>query len=274
MKTAIITADDFGVSIEVNRAVEQAHREGVLTVTSLMVTGDAAADAVERAHATPTLGVGLHVALAETPPALPPSQIPDLVDERGQFRIESLPVALALLARASVRRQLEAEIEAQFALFAATGLPLDHVNSHKHMHLHPVIGATLLKVGLRHGMKALRAPIEERASLAAFEPVTGLDIAKPFARHIQRSGRAAGMKVPDRTFGLAWSGAMHAARLRGILENLPEGVNEIYLHPATGTYPLAAPSYQYEAELAALLDPQARSIVTRNDIRLARFADL
>lgn len=273
MKTAIITADDFGVSIEVNRAVEQAHREGVLTVTSLMVTGDAAADAVERANATPTLGVGLHVALAETPPALPPSQIPDLVDERGQFRIESLPVALALLARASVRRQLEAEIEAQFALFAATGLALDHVNSHKHMHLHPVIGATLLKVGLRHGMKALRAPIEERASLA-FEPVTGLDIAKPFARHIQRSGRAAGMKVPDRTFGLAWSGAMHAARLRGILENLPEGVNEIYLHPATGTYPLAAPSYQYEAELAALLDPQARSIVTRNDIRLARFADL
>lgn len=111
MKTAIITADDFGVSVEVNRAVEQAHREGVLTVTSLMVTGDAAADAVERAHATPTLGVGLHVALAETPPALPPSQIPDLVDERGQFRIESLPVALALLARASVRRQLEAEID-------------------------------------------------------------------------------------------------------------------------------------------------------------------
>ncbi len=272
MKTAIITADDFGVSTEVNQAVEQAHREGILTVTSLMVTGAAAADAVARARANPTLGVGLHVALAETPPALPPSQIPDLVDERGAFRIESLPVALALVARPAVRRQLEAEIDAQFELFAATDLPLDHVNSHKHMHLHPVIGATLLKVGLRHGMKALRAPVEERALLA--EPVGGFDIAKPFARRVQRSARAAGMKVPDRTFGLAWSGAMTPARLQSVLGTLPEGVSEIYLHPATGPYPLSAPGYQYEAELTALIDPAARAIVAERHITLARFADL
>ena len=272
MKTAIITADDFGVSRQVNEAVEQAHREGILTVTSLMVTGVAAADAVERAKANPTLGVGLHVALAETPPALPPAQIPDLVDEAGAFRIESLPVALALVARATVRRQLEAEIEAQFALFEATGLPLDHVNTHKHMHMHPVIAATLLKVGKRHGMRAIRAPIEERALLA--EPVTGLDIAKPFARRVQRSARKAGVKVPDRVFGLAWSGAMTPARLRSVLGTLPEGVSEIYLHPATGPYPLSAPGYQYEAELAALLDPLAREIVTRQGVILARFADL
>ena len=272
MKTAIITADDFGVSREVNDAVEQAHREGILTVTSLMVTGAAAVDAVARAEANPTLGVGLHIALAETPPALPPAHIPDLVDRTGAFRIESLPVALALVARASVRRQLEAEIEAQFALFAATGLPLDHVNSHKHMHLHPVIAGILLKVGKRHGMKALRAPVEHRALLA--EPVAGVDIAKPFARRVQRAARKAGMNVPDRTFGLAWSGAMHAARLRGVLETLPEGVSEIYLHPATGGYPLSAPGYHYAAELAALLDPAARDIVARRGIVLARFADL
>ncbi len=272
MKTAIITADDFGVSTQVNAAVEQAHRDGILTVASLMVTGAAAADAVARARVNPTLGVGLHIALAETPPALPPAQIPDLVDANGAFRIESLPVALALVGKASVRRQLEAEIDAQFALFAATDLPLDHVNTHKHLHLHPVIAATLLKVGKRHGMKALRAPVEERALLA--EAVAGLDIAKPFARHVQRSARKAGVTVPDRVFGLAWSGAMHAGRLRGVLETLPEGISEIYLHPATGHYPLSAPAYQYEAELAALLDPLARDIVTRQGIALVRFADL
>ncbi|BCA58800.1 hopanoid biosynthesis-associated protein HpnK [Sphingomonas sp. HMP6] len=272
MRTAIITADDFGVSRQVNEAVEQAHRAGILTVTSLMVTGAAAADAVARARANPTLGVGLHVALAETPPALPASQIPDLVDKHGAFRIESLPVALALVARPAVRRQLEAEIDAQFALFAATDLPLDHVNSHKHMHLHPVIGAILLKVGLRHGMKALRAPIEDRALLA--EPVGGLDIAKPFARRVQRSARRAGVQVPDRTFGLAWSGEMRAERVRGILETLPGGVSEIYLHPATGPYPLSAPGYQYEAELAALTDPGVLAIVAERGITLARFGDL
>ena len=274
MKTAIITADDFGVSVEVNAAVEQAHREGILTVTSLMVTGAAAMDAVRRARRTPTLGVGLHIALAETPPALPPAQIPDLVDDAGQFRIESLPVALALVGKASVRRQLEAEIDAQFALFAATGLPLDHVNSHKHMHMHPVIAATVLKVGKRHGMTSVRAPVEPRDVLAKFEKATGLHIAKPFARSVQRTMRGGGMKVPDHTFGLAWSGAMHTERLRGVLRHLPDGVSEVYLHPATGHYPLSAPGYQYEAELAALLDPVARTIVSDNHITLARFADL
>lgn len=273
-KTAIITADDFGVSTQVNEAVEQAHRDGILTVTSLMVTGAAAADAVARAKANPTLGVGLHVALAETPPALPPERIPGLVDTHGKFRIESLPVALSLLGRKSVQRQLEAEIEAQFALFEATGLPLDHVNTHKHMHLHPMIVAVLLDVGLRHGMRAMRAPIEDRGTLTAFEPVTGFDIARPFARLVQVAARKRGVKVPDRVFGLAWSGAMHSGRLNGVLENLPEGVSEIYLHPATGPYPLSAPGYRYEAELAALLDPGARAIVERRDIQLARFADL
>uniref|UniRef100_UPI0035CBD9A2 hopanoid biosynthesis-associated protein HpnK n=1 Tax=uncultured Sphingomonas sp. TaxID=158754 RepID=UPI0035CBD9A2 len=274
MKTVVITADDFGVSPQVNMAVEQAHRKGVLTVTSLMVTGVAATDAVERARRTPTLGVGLHVALAETPPALPPSEIPDLVDASGAFRIESLPVALKLVGLKSVRRQLEAEIEAQFALFEATGLPLDHVNTHKHMHLHPVIVGILLEVGLRRGMTAMRAPIEDRTTLAKVEPVTGFDIARPFARLVQAAARKRGVKVPDRVFGLAWSGAMHAERLRGVLEHLPEGVSEIYLHPATGPYPLSAPGYQYTEELAALLDPSARAIVDRNAIKLARFADL
>lgn len=274
MKTAIITADDFGVAVEVNAAVEQAHREGILTVTSLMVTGAAVDDAVMRARRTPTLGVGLHIALAETPPALPPAQIPDLVDANGMFRIESLPVALALVGKASVRRQLEAEIEAQFALFEATGLPLDHVNSHKHMHMHPVIAATVLKVGKRHGMTTVRAPVEPRAILAKFEAASGLHIAKPFAQHVQRQMRGGGMKVPDHTFGLAWSGAMHTERLQGVLRHLPEGVSEIYLHPATGPYPLSAPSYQYQAELAALLDPVSREIVANQNIRLARFADL
>ncbi|MDO7843058.1 hopanoid biosynthesis-associated protein HpnK [Sphingomonas immobilis] len=274
MRTVIINADDFGVAVAVNEAVERAHREGILTTTSLMVTGAAVPDAVARAKAMPRLGVGLHVALAEVPPALPPAQIPDLVDANGHFRVDALSVSLALVARAPVRRQLEAEIEAQFALFEATGLPLDHVDSHKHMHMHPVIAATILRVGRRHGMRAVRAPVEPRAVLRKIEPVKGFDIAAPFARGFQRKARRAGFKVPDHVFGLAWSGAMRTERLRAILQHLPEGVSEVYLHPATGPYPLSAPGYAYADELAALTDPVAREIVSREGITLARFADL
>jgi predicted glycoside hydrolase/deacetylase ChbG (UPF0249 family) len=99
MRIVIINADDFGVSIPVNEAVEQAHRHGILTTTSLMVTGEACADAVARARTMPTLGVGLHIALAEVPPALPPERIPDLVDADGRFRIEALGTSIAILLR-------------------------------------------------------------------------------------------------------------------------------------------------------------------------------
>ena len=274
MRTVIINADDFGVSVPVNEAVEQAHRHGILTTTSLMVTGEACADAVARARTMPTLGVGLHIALAEVPPALPPERIPDLVDADGRFRIEALGTSIAILLRPAVRRQLTAEIEAQFRLFHATGLPLDHVDSHKHMHMHPVIASTVIAVGKRFGMRAGRAPTEPRAIIRKVEPVKGVDIAAPFARSVRAKLRRAGMAAPDHVFGLAWSGAMTSARVRGILEHLPEGTSEIYLHPATSEYPLAASGYKYQEELAALLDPATREIIVRDRIALARFADL
>lgn len=274
MRTVIINADDFGVSVPVNEAVEQAHREGILTTASLMVTGDACADAVARARTMPRLGVGLHVALAEVPPALPPERIPALVDGQGRFNVEALGTSIAILLRPAVRRQLVAEIEAQFRRFAATGLPLDHVDSHKHMHLHPVIASTVIAVGKRFGMRAGRAPTEPRAVIRRIEPVKHVDIAAPFARRVRAKLHRAGMKTPDHVFGLAWSGAMTRARVRGILEHLPDGTSEIYLHPATGGYPLAASGYRYQEELAALLDPAAREIIVRRGITLARFADL
>jgi len=55
----IVNADDFGISESANRAIERAHREGILTSASLMVAGDAAEGAVQIARANPQLGVWL-----------------------------------------------------------------------------------------------------------------------------------------------------------------------------------------------------------------------
>jgi hypothetical protein len=165
----IVTADDFGASPEVNAAVEQAHLGGILTAASLMVGGDAAGDAVERARRLPGLGVGLHLVLVEGRPLLPPEQIPALVDGNGQFRSDMVRTALTIFALPSARRQLAAEIDAQFAAFAATGLKLDHVNAHKHFHLHPTIASAILRAGKRYGMTAMRAPIEPPAVIAAID---------------------------------------------------------------------------------------------------------
>jgi len=272
MKWLIVTADDFGASVAVNEAVEQAHRRGILTCASLMVAGEAAADAVARARAMPTLGVGLHLVLVDGRPVLPIVAVPDLVDQDGRFRNNMVQAGIDFL-RPRVRRQLEAEIAAQFAAFAATGLPLDHVNAHKHFHLHPTVASLVLEIGRRHGMRAVRAPIEPRATLRQIEVVRGFDIALPWAKLVRRRLRRAGLAVPDQVFGLAWSGALNKHRLCGLLAHLPEGLTEIYAHPATGPYPGSAPGYDYAGELDALTDPLARQLITRERVALGRFAD-
>ncbi|PZU06231.1 hopanoid biosynthesis-associated protein HpnK [Sphingomonas sp.] len=275
-RSLIVTADDFGASHAVNEAVERAHRHGILTAASLMVAGQAADDAIARAKAMPGLGVGLHVVLVEGRPVLPPAQVPDLVDASGRFREDMVGTAFRIALKPGVRRQLHAEIEAQFAAFAATGLPLDHVNTHKHFHLHPMIASAILSAGRRHGLRAMRAPVEPRAILASIEMdrPPRRDPAAFWARSTARRLARAGLRVPDQVFGLAWTGAMTAARVRGIVERLPEGISELYLHPATdGGWEGAAPGYDYAGELAALVDPDVIASAHER-ARLMRFADL
>lgn len=277
MKSLVVTADDFGLAREVNEGILRAHRDGILSAASLMVGSPAAADAVAMARATPTLRVGLHLVLIEAEPVLAPARIPGLVGPDGRFRSDMAMYGPALFFSAGMRRQLAAEIEAQFEAFAATGLPLDHVNAHKHFHMHPAIAAEIVRLGRRFGARAVRTPVEPGDVLARIEPVTrGLEarIAAPFARRLDRQMRRAGFATPDQVFGLAWTGAMTASRIAGLLAHLPDGLTELYTHPATADgFPGSAPGYRYADELAALTSPQARAALTASGARLGGFAD-
>lgn len=276
MKQLIITADDFGAAVEVNEAVERAHRDGILSAASLMVAGAAAGDAVARARTMPKLRVGLHLVLVEGKPVLPASAVPNLVDSTGHFRTDMAHSGAAMFFLSKVRAQLRAEIQAQFAAFAATGLTFDHVNAHKHFHLHPTIAALVVETAAAYGVKGARVPLEPQAILARVESrkASGVvALTAPFARALRRRFRRAGITAPDAVFGLAWSGAMSPARLKGLIEHLPEGLSEIYLHPATGPYRGSAPGYQYIGELAALTDPGLPGILAANAIRTGGFGD-
>ena len=277
MKRLVVTADDFGLAPEVNEAIEEAHRHGVLSAASLMVGAPAAADAVARARAMPTLRVGLHLVLVEGAPTTPREEIPDLVDGAGRLRTDLAAYGLAIMIRPKVRRQIRSEIRAQFEAFRATDLVLDHVNAHQHYHLHPAITAEILDIGRDYGMRALRVPFEPRAFLNAVEPTPSSAVtrlAAPWTALMQARGRAAGLVVAERVFGLAWSGAMTEARLAGLIAQLPAGNTEIYLHPATaGDFPGSAPGYHYREELAALLSPRSRDALCASGATLGGYSD-
>jgi hopanoid biosynthesis associated protein HpnK len=251
----ILNADDLGLSTEVNAGIECAHRAGVLTAASLMVGERAVAKAVALARRNPRLAIGLHLTLTDGWPVLPPERIPALVQPSGRFRDDMAGLGLTLASSGAARLQLRAEIAAQFGAFAATGLACDHLNAHRHYHLHPVIAAIAFAEAARHGLRAVRIPWEPPALV----PGAGRAL-WPLTAWLRRLAARHGLRAPDRVIGLAWSGAFTADRLAAVLSRLPAGVTEIYLHPATaGGFPGAAPGYRYAEELAALTDPRVRA---------------
>jgi len=267
LKFLILTADDFGLHEAVNHAVQHAAREGVLTTASLMVGAPAAADAVRRARDLAGLSVGLHLVLADGWSVLPPRRIPALVDAQGRFGNNMVRDGVRFFALPAVRRQLEAEIRAQFQAFADTGLPLDHVNAHKHFHLHPTLLGMLLRIGGEFGVPAVRLPREPRWVARAAGAIAGpaaAGLLSPWLAIMRRRLRAAGIAHNDYLFGMAASGSMNEARLLEILGRLPDGATEIYLHPAVECGAAIAASmsaYRHTEELAALLSPRVRAAI-------------
>jgi hopanoid biosynthesis associated protein HpnK len=228
-----------------------------------MVAGPAAADAVAVAQRNPGLRVGLHLVLVDGAPMSAPELIPGLLDSRGRLRSGMARLGLALALRPTLHRQLRREIAAQFRAYRRTGLPLDHVNAHKHFHLHPVVAQQVLSVGREFGISALRVPYEPK--------MPGL---APWTTLLRMRARQAGLITPDAVFGLRWSGRMTADRLGEALRGLPSGLVEIYTHPATAdVFEGHASGYRYRDELAALCDPDIIHAVRQSGRALGGYAD-
>lgn len=276
----IITADDFGLHTAVNEAVERASRAGVLTAASLMVAAPAAADAVRRARDLPQLRVGLHLVLADGYAVLPREQIPALVDASGRFGDRMFIDGVRFFALATVRRQLEAEIRAQFQAFCASGLRLDHVNAHKHFHLHPTLLAMLLRIGRDYGLGDRRGDVSIGVRVPA-EPIwaggANSILLAPWLTLMKHRLRRAGIPHNDQVFGVSGSGKMDRNRLLRILARLPPGTSEIYLHPAMQSGAAIAASmqgYRHTDEFEALMSPQVKAAMTAINVPCGGFSDL
>ena len=244
-----------------------------------MVAAPAAADAVARARRLPGLRVGLHLVLTDGSPVLPPDEIRGLVGADGRFDDNQIRAGLRYFFVPGVRRLLAAEIRAQFEAFRATGLALDHVNAHQHMHLHPTVVRRVVEIGRSYGLRAVRLPAEPSAVLRRAVPGEPCRVPtySPVVAALRRRLRRAGLAYNDQVFGIAWSGAMVEERLLGLLPHLPPGVSEIYCHPATRQTPALAaamPGYRNTEELAALLSPDVRQRVAELGISLVGFGEL
>ncbi|MEO6912561.1 MAG: hopanoid biosynthesis-associated protein HpnK [Candidatus Baltobacteraceae bacterium] len=272
MKRLIVTGDDFGLSMGVNDAIERAHRNGILDTASIMIAAPSAQDAVHRARGLPSLRVGLHVALVQARPMLPIGEVPDLVDESGELATNLTSAGVQFFFNRRVRRQLEAEVRAQFEAFRSTGLRLDHVNAHNHMHVHPTVLSLILQVGKEYGMRAMRVPYEPflpswRSARSELRTrLAGAAVLEPWARIMRRRLREAGIAHNDFVFGIHDTGRMTSERVLALLREFPNGVGEIYFHPDD--------TCAGQEELAALTNPRIVEALRASGIERIGFSDL
>jgi hopanoid biosynthesis associated protein HpnK len=268
LRRVIITADDFGLAVPVNEAVEIAHRDGVLGGASLMVAADGAAGAIARARRVPTLRVGLHIVVVDGRPALPPAAIPGLVDATGRLRSDVPRTSLRIFFRPAVRRQLRAEIRAQFEAFRDAELPLDHVNAHHHMHLHPTVLSAILAMAPEFGVRAVRLPREplraarRRSLRQRLSTLARSAFLAPWLALMRWRLRRAGIRCNEYVLGLSDDGAMGEGTVLRLAKALPDGVTEFYFHPATASpsrVPLPRPAERHVAELRALCSARVRA---------------
>ena len=272
VRRLIVNADDFGASASINAAVVQAHERGILTTASLMVNGGAFEEAVQLARRHPKLGVGLHLTLCRGRSSLRHTQIPALVDGKGDFSNSPVRAGMRYFFSTAARRQLRDEIEAQFQKFAATGLTMDHLNGHLHFHLHPSVFAILEEkivkwnvraVRLTHDPAVIDLPLGSGRWGYRLSHVFIFGILSRRARPFLRLHKVA---HSDYVFGLLEHSLISEKYIQRLLPRLPGGVSELYSHPST-----AAP---FRHEFEALAGGEVRNAVGREKIQLIRYQDL
>lgn len=234
----IINADDFGLTLGVNRAIAELHAAGAITSATLMANSAAFDDAVHIAHANPTLGVGCHIVLTDGTPVSPPETISTLLGpDRKNFRPSLASFHLAVLRGKVSPADIAREATAQIHRLRTAGIYVTHLDTHKHTHILPSVARPLLAVAERMGITAIRNPFEQLWSLkisrsTLLRKLQVMLMARLRPRFLSlpqiRSGT---VRTTDGTLGISATGALDATTLRATLSTLPTGLWELVCHP-------------------------------------------
>jgi hopanoid biosynthesis associated protein HpnK len=286
VRRLIINADDFGFTSGVNRAIIEAHTNGVVTSSTLMANGAAFAEAAQLAKTTPKLSIGCHVVLTDGKPVLGSEQVPSLT-RAANFRDGMISFAARAIAGRMNPAEITAEAAAQIRKIQSVGIVVSHIDTHKHTHLFPKILRPLLRAAADCGVRAVRNPFGPRLPLRSSHLLTRPNL---WTRHVEvriLSGFAGkfreavdheGFTTPDGTLGIVVTGVLDETLFLAIARSIPEGTWEFVCHPGYNDADLQAGKTRLrasrETELRVLTLPAAREVLAQQGIELISYRDL
>lgn len=277
MKLLVLNADDFGLDPAINAAVARAHTEGILTSASVIIGATHADEAVEFARQHPSLGVGLHLCLVDELPKDSPWRIAPVANPHGNLPPGLLALSVALSFRPEAEESVASEARAQIERFLTTGLNPTHLDAHMHAYLHPRALRIVAGLAKEYGIRYVRAPVESRAGVRGVKTLARWAIFATGGRYCRRQLRRLGVDTVDRCVGAVSPGQLTESFLSRCLPELPDGLTEMFFHPATETTPQLArrqPGFRHTEELQALLSPRLRQMIHSHGIRLTNFREL
>jgi predicted glycoside hydrolase/deacetylase ChbG (UPF0249 family) len=250
----IVNADDFGYTSGVNAGITRAIACGLVTSVSVLPNqpGTTEALAMLRRGALPGVGVGVHLCLTKGRPLSPPEEIPSLTDKSGHFKGRR-----ALLSGELSGEEVAREFFVQVELVRSYGIPLDHLDTHHHIHTHPVVLAALVKVAKSYGLAVRHLTPAMRAIL-----------------------EAAGVKTTAAFCGDWFAAEATLEAFTVFVANaLRRGLSslEIMTHPGYADRELARLSgyvAEREGELGVLCAPELKEWLRAMTVRLGAYADL
>jgi chitin disaccharide deacetylase len=278
-RAVIVTADDFGLSREVNAGIIRAHHKGILTATSLMVAAAARDEAAALARENPNLDVGLHLVVCRGQSVLAPDRLAGIVDAARDFADSPVAAGMRYFFNRAIRSRLRDEIRAQIDLHLKLIGRLDHVDGHLNFHVHPVIADLLIELCAEYRVPCMRLPREpvfttlalahDHAARKLVEGVIFLALSRRALRKLTERG----IRSTDSLFGLHQSGHLTEAYVLGVIARLPTGLTELYFHPAAdiGGTP---PALEAQSEVAILTSPRVRAALAEQGVRLTNFAEI
>ena len=243
MKNLIVNADDLGWTDGVNRGILEAHRNGIVTSTSLLANGAAFTGGVEVAKNTPGLGVGVHLNLSDGDPVVPRELVTSLLNDDGVFNGGPENLLLRIARGALDTNEVEQEWEAQIEKVREAGIQPTHLDGHKHVHMLPGLFEIALRLAKRNNIGAIRVAHEAsslRAALSADDEQNTATVLKQgvqarglklLARDAREQARNAGISTSDYFCGIAQTGEMTKDGVTQLLRCLPEGTTELMCHP-------------------------------------------
>jgi predicted glycoside hydrolase/deacetylase ChbG (UPF0249 family) len=290
MKSLIVNADDFGWTAGVNRGIAEAHRNGLVTSTSLLANGNAFADAIHLGRQMPAMGIGVHLNLSDGPPVAPQARIKSLLDQTQMLHGGPRSLLLRLATRQLLLDEVECEWETQIQKVLDTGLAPTHLDGHKHVHMLPGLFKLAVTLAKRHKIPCIRISHEASPLRAALSCGRSPKLAllllqgaqartlKLLAPQAREHAASAALLSADYFCGIAQTGTLTLEGICCLLQALPEGVTEVMCHPGYHDQELQNTSTRLQvsrqAEMQILTNSSLRNFVAQRGIRLINYRQL